>query len=118
MWIFAKAIDILIKSYVEAVENMRDVTNNDDAVIRVIHVPGNDHTLGNFLQSTLYNMYVRGKKGLSYVGYYQPHPNERAVVLKIRADPPIKAIDFLKSKQADILKYLNDIKAAFDSQVK
>jgi DNA-directed RNA polymerase subunit L len=49
-----------------------------------IQIEGEGHTLGNLMQSLMFNMYVRDRKELSYVGYYQSHPLEEHVSLKIK----------------------------------
>jgi DNA-directed RNA polymerase alpha subunit/DNA-directed RNA polymerase subunit L len=50
------------------------------------------HTLGNLIQSMMYNKYIRDAKvsggdgagKLEFVGYHQPHPSEDYVFLKIK----------------------------------
>jgi DNA-directed RNA polymerases I and III subunit RPAC1 len=49
-------------------------------------VQGEMHTMGNLLQSYLYNNYIRPTPGafLTYVGYHCPHPLETVVVFRFR----------------------------------
>ena len=43
------------------------------------------HTIGNLLQSLLYNIHIREKKSksISFIGYFVPHPLEKRVFMKI-----------------------------------
>lgn len=42
-----------------------------------------DHTLGNLLQSMLFNLLVPSQH-LTFIGYHQPHPLERTIVIKLK----------------------------------
>jgi DNA-directed RNA polymerase subunit L len=55
-----------------------------------ITVRGEDHTLGNLLQSMAYKLWVRdgGSKDVSFIGYHQPHPLEDHIVFKIKCVRP------------------------------
>ena len=55
-----------------------------------IKITYEDDTLGNILQSLLFNKYIRehttilnNKYTVSYVGYYAPHPLDKLIVLRI-----------------------------------
>ena len=54
--------------------------------LMVLTISGEGHTLGNLLQSLLFNRYVRdgGGEACDYVGYTQPHPLESKILLKFR----------------------------------
>jgi DNA-directed RNA polymerase subunit L len=55
----------------------------DDKIFEItIHNEG--HTLGNMLQSMTYNNHVRKAADVTYVGYYQSHPLEDQIVLRIK----------------------------------
>jgi DNA-directed RNA polymerase alpha subunit/DNA-directed RNA polymerase subunit L len=100
--IFHRAIEVLAGKVKEFGEHLKD-----DARVKVhqsqgmhhIVVLGEDHTLGNLIQSLFYNMFVRKEKELvgdefqvSYVGYYKPHPLEESVVIKVKAEGDIYTI--------------------------
>jgi DNA-directed RNA polymerase subunit L len=55
-----------------------------------ITVRGEDHTIGNLLQSMMYKLWVRdgGSKDVSFIGYHQPHPLEDHIVFKIKCVQP------------------------------
>jgi len=50
-----------------------------------------DHTCGNLIQGLMYERNFRGGGGgkdLEFVGYHQPHPLEREIVLRLRCSDP------------------------------
>lgn len=51
---------------------------------------GEDHTVGNLLQSLLYKRWVRDGAGsdVSFIGYHQPHPLEDRIVFKLKCAKP------------------------------
>lgn len=53
-----------------------------------------DDTLGNLLQSTMHNYYVREKHqtDVTYVGYFCPHPLELKMVLTVHGADPLKSL--------------------------
>ena len=49
-----------------------------------------DHTLGNLVQSFLFNSHIRDSTSsneLEYVGYHQPHPLEHRIVFRVKVKP-------------------------------
>lgn len=55
-----------------------------------LHIMEEDDTLGNLIQSILYNRYIRedakvldNKYKMSYIGYYAPHPLEYKIVVRM-----------------------------------
>jgi len=55
-----------------------------------LHIMKEDDTLGNLMQSILYNKYIRetanvldNKYKMTYVGYYAPHPLEQKIVVRV-----------------------------------
>ena len=59
--------------------------NMDD--FYMLTVRGEDHTIGNLLQGMLYKRWIRDGLGkeVSYIGYYQPHPLENHIVIKVKS---------------------------------
>lgn len=70
-----------------------------------------DHTLGNFIQAMLYNIFLRYDnspvKELSYIGYYKPHPLEDNIILKVKTDKdPVKVVRLGCKKMINYLEQL------------
>jgi DNA-directed RNA polymerase subunit L len=86
--IFAMGITEVIKR----VEELRDNLDNEQKVsiyqqgaMFFFDIKKEGHTLGNLIQAGFYNHLVRTKQPvLQYVGYYQPHPLESHIILKVR----------------------------------
>ena len=70
------------KTRVEAVPNMDDFYH--------VTVRDEDHTFGNLVQGLLYRRWVRDGMGreVAYIGYYQPHPLENNIAIKIKCAVP------------------------------
>jgi DNA-directed RNA polymerase subunit L len=62
--------------------------NMDD--FYMLTVRGEDHTIGNLLQGMLYKRWIRDGLGkeVAYIGYYQPHPLENHIVIKVKSSVP------------------------------
>ena len=79
----------------------------------MIKIRDEGHTIGNMLQSLIFNMYMRDEKLIQYVGYYQPHPLENDVVIKLRhdqLDTESQIRDFLAESCRIIEQQLVDLK--------
>jgi DNA-directed RNA polymerase subunit L len=71
-------------------------------------VHNTDHTIGNLVQSIIFNHYVRPEKGpVAFVGYYQPHPLENDIVFKIK----------FKSSETDIHEFIKNVSKVAIGQV-
>lgn len=81
-------------------------TPNADDFYEII-LRGEDHTLGNLVQGLLYRLWVRqgSSKDVSYVGYYQPHPLEDHIVLRIKCARPL---DDVRARLADGLHFVRE----------
>lgn len=105
-YLFVKAADVLANMVRDVAIQLDDYVFENTNGMDVVIMPGYDHTLGNFLQATLYNIHVRGG-ALNYVGYYQPHPLENNIVLKLKlADNGVGAREFLRGALADVIEYV------------
>jgi DNA-directed RNA polymerase II subunit RPB3 len=122
-YVFAKAVRVLQEQVNGILEDFPNFKITDLNGVYAMYMPGYDHTVGNMMQALIYNMYIRdaaaqSKTGnnielVSYIGYFQPHPNEHAIVLKIKcAVPPL---DLMKSATQKITLYLEDVLRAFES---
>lgn len=94
-YLFFKACKILIEKIEKFQNNIK--TNNDAVKITPltgvdnfyqVEVKNETYTLLNVLQSIIYNICFRETKSSSnpieYIGYYQPHPLDDVMVLKIK----------------------------------
>ena len=120
--IFSKAIDTLVKKIEQFIVNVDEPT---DAVqitqsqgMSYVTVDNEDHTFGNMVQAMFYNIFVRDFKmnktdessaepAITYIGYYQPHPLENKVLLKIKSNDDISKV--LKVGCQKIVNYLNNV---------
>lgn len=86
--LFTKAIDVLSSKVISLTEpdkiEYHRLSETDN--LYLLKIKNEGHTIGNLFQSMVYDMYVRDTKLLTYVGYYQPHPLENDIVVKIRCD--------------------------------
>ena len=97
-FIFFKALSVLIsklKSFKDNVSKAKktDVNEMQEVTLDVIStMDGQEftftifkesHTLGNLLQSQLFNSKIRAERLLKYVGYYKPHPVDDHVILRV-----------------------------------
>ena len=72
----AKVMAIVSKTVVEVIHK--------ESNLYALNVPNEDHTMGNLLQVSMYNNYVRKNVIIDFVGYFQPHPLDPNIIFKIR----------------------------------
>lgn len=86
-----------------------------------------DDTLGNLLQSLMYNHYIRESKTtehgrtVSYVGYICPHPLEQIMVLRLvfsEEAPLSEYVEALAESCRRIMSHLQDVEAEWNRFVK
>jgi|TARA_B110000259_G_scaffold156940_1_gene178662 DNA-directed RNA polymerase subunit L len=92
--------------YVENTKNLYD-----------IKIENEKHTLGNLIQSLLYNIFIRedNSKKISYIGYRVEHPLEDSVIIRVQINEKIKKdeiniifIDGLEEIQTQLRKLNKD----------
>jgi DNA-directed RNA polymerase subunit L/DNA-directed RNA polymerase alpha subunit len=86
-YLFSTALDILINKLESIVgtPGRLHITDLDKKQnLYMARLDGEDHTIGNLFQSLAYNMFVRDKDTIDFIGYVQPHPLENYIVFKIR----------------------------------
>ena len=78
-----------------------------------IHIDNEDHTLVNMLHSCIYNHSIRDHidKRLDYIGYYQPHPLHKSMLMKLKLSDGIDPRSFLIEKGKSIQGSLETILA-------
>lgn len=112
--IFEQAFNILIEKMQRFSEGEYDVHAINDTMVEIV-VENEDFTLVNALQSLIYNKKVRDEKKefLSYIGYCQPHPLDKRMIIKLKFNAPVSKEDihtFLKDAVDDCIIYVENIK--------
>ena len=99
-----KGLDVLVRRLVVLSSNVLNALPSDPATPATVtidtygtvtgmfqfSIEHEDHTIGNLVQSTLFNKHIRSqdndatKNDLEYVGYYQPHPLEHRIILRVK----------------------------------
>jgi DNA-directed RNA polymerase subunit L len=132
--IFRKGARVLASKLRQFLENV-DVEEKVKVItsqgMTHVQIFDEDHTLGNLLQAMFYTFFMRGVKGedreLEYVGYYQPHPLENGIILKMKVRGDAKAllkkgtirlIDHIESLITSWNNATDDINAPVDKDVK
>ena len=113
--IFAKALDILtdkVKGFKDNIEKL-PMTELPNCI--QFEIKNENFTLLNVLQCMIYNRCFRSNNNpLSYIGYYQSHPLDNTMFLKIRFESPdADPKDFLSQECTQIIEHLVSIKDAF-----
>lgn len=125
-YLFFKGCKLLI----EKLESFSNKLNDKEVEgVRIQKLPGvpnfyqvevrnESFTLLNVLQSQIYNICMRGmspsQNVLEYIGYYQPHPLDDAMVMKIKFKSDIEtdilfATDFISQRTVEIVSNIKNI---------
>lgn len=125
-YLFFKACKILMEKVERFAGNLKENTANSPVNVSVLSgVPNfyqvvikyENYTLLNVLQNNIYNMCMRQtpaqENPLEYIGYYQPHPLDDQMVLKLKfkheQDTSVTFVkDFLVSHCEHILSTINN----------
>lgn len=127
-YMFFKALTILIDKVIALKDNIND--ESKVVVSQMGTVPnfyqlcikGENHTLLNVMQSLIYHNEVRLKspkdRVLEYVGYYQPHPLDEQMYLKLKFKSLIEASptstkEFIVKCSDVILSHLHEVTQQF-----
>lgn len=122
-YLFFKGLIILISKLENFITNL---TNNHDSInimqmgnvdnFYQIGIKNEDHTLVNVLQCLIYKQHFQRSdaitnKVLEYIGYFQPHPLDSVMYLKLKFNQDIKADkEFTKTFMIDAInKIVQDI---------
>jgi DNA-directed RNA polymerase subunit L len=128
-YLFFKACKILMGKVEQFANNLKNVTDNGNLQVVVSTLSGvpnfyqvliknENYTLLNVLQSNIYNICMRQtptqENPLEYIGYYQPHPLDDQMVLKLKfkheQDTSIKYVkEFLVAKCEAITDIINNL---------
>jgi DNA-directed RNA polymerase alpha subunit/DNA-directed RNA polymerase subunit L len=119
--IIMKGLTVLKASVADLSKYVESCTIDQYENIFSFNVEGYDHTIGNLVQSLVYNMHVRGgvksDKSLDYVGYFIPHPLENKMVIKMKFADVTGERDirtFFIKALVDVATYLDHIATKFE----
>jgi DNA-directed RNA polymerase subunit L/DNA-directed RNA polymerase alpha subunit len=105
-----RAFDVLARKMTKLVKGLKTtkITQHQaESTLFDVLLVGETHTMGNLLQSSLFDRHVRGKEASClFIGYYQSHPLEDEVVLRIR----MKTIHEIEPFKEFLLKSFEDIR--------
>lgn len=125
-YLFFKGCKILIEKLELFANNLQDKEANTVKMSKLPGVPNfyqvevrkENFTLMNVLQSQIYNICMRempnNQNILEYIGYYQPHPLDEVMVLKLKFNTDIDTdiaftVDFLTQRTHDIVAKLKTL---------
>lgn len=116
--IFQQAFNILIaklEDFSTHVNDLRITKIHDNQHFYEIIIQDEDYTLLNVLQCMIYNQEVRNNNqtNLEYIGYYQPHPLDSKMILKLKFKDNEEVDKFLQSKVKSLIESLNVYKSAW-----
>lgn len=104
-YLFVKSLKILSEKLTTFADNL---VNKHEDVVKVnklsgvdnfyqVEIKGENHTLLNVLQSMIHNICFRERKSdanpLDYIGYYQPHPLDDLMVIKLKFKTQEEAVN-------------------------
>jgi len=90
-YLFYKAIDIINDKLDLLIKNIHDDNIRFEEVensknMYKLSIDNETHTLGNLIQSLLFNNFIRenDKNDINYIGYNCPHPLENKMIIKVK----------------------------------
>lgn len=127
-YLFTKALDIMeqkIATFQQRVTaQYYKVTHHDQLV--VMEIPQQDYTLVNTLQCCMYNNCLRDNLNsdpfLTYIGYYQSHPLDQVMLLKMRFQKDGDALstenvcEFVEKQCNYITEYIQRVRSTWLTQ--
>ena len=120
-YIILRGMSVLKASVADLATHVESCEIEQQGRISILRIQGFNHTIGNLVQSLLYNMHVRAdparKDGLKSIGYYVPHPLESTMIIKIEmregGDQDIRK--FMAKGLTDIATYLDHVASDIES---
>lgn len=118
--IFIKAVEILIDKVKKFRDNIEQMKIIELPSCVQFEIKNENFTLLNLLQCLIYNRCFRSTNNpLSYIGYYQSHPLDKTMFLKMRFTfPETDPKDFLIQESTKIIEYITDLREQFDASSK
>lgn len=128
-YLFNKAIEIIVDKINNLIQNiLSESLGSNGVLIRQFQdlpntfefvIQNEDDTIGNIIQSHIYNKYVREEKSAldnihcAYIGYICPHPLKTELIIRITLDDQTNPAIFIKFLEANcriIIEELLNIK--------
>ena len=111
--IFIQAFDILINKLKVFAEGNYDLHQINDNMWEIT-IDGEDYTLVNVIQAIIYENKIR-KDGslLSFIGYTQPHPLDKRMVIKLKFEVKItqeEVVSFMSESTEECIEQILHIK--------
>lgn len=108
--IFKSALNILIEKLQNVTRKMQILSDSTQSDMHIIQIPNENHTIGNVLQAMVTNKYIRNNKTVEYCGYYEPHPLEANIIVKIKFSKQIQNVkDFFETMIKEELSTIKKI---------
>ena len=114
VYIVNMSFDIL-KSKIIRLLDMNDhdiieISSHETEDMLDVLIHGETHTVGNLLQSLIFNEYCRRHKEVKYIGYNVPHPLENDVIIKIKfTNNDMDVKDFLEKAFNHVINILQSL---------
>jgi len=83
-YLVSSGLSILRTKVLAVAQKTKIEVINKETNMYALNVPDEDNTIGNLVQCSVYNNYVRANNLVDFIGYFQPHPLDRNIVFKIR----------------------------------
>jgi DNA-directed RNA polymerase subunit L len=116
--IVSKAFQILqekVKAFQDNLEKLMVTPIGDTGKFFQLTIPGENHTLLNVLQCLTYNKCFRNPENpIEYIGYYQSHPLDNTMYLKVRfleSNQDLK--EFISKHCSEIVDYIKLLSTQF-----
>lgn len=94
------AFKVLKNKLLSALDNLVTEQKDDKNCFYVLRINDANHTIGNILQVSIFNNFIREKNddifNITYAGYFHPHPLENYIILKLKSDTPLDVDKFVK----------------------
>lgn len=128
-YIFGKAMDVLLdklssfRRQVEEANGVEIIASHTNHQMFDVSLENETFTITNVLQSMIYNHAIRDKMfykpsaPLSYIGYFQPHPLDNKMVIKLKFDNAVtieQVKEFLVEQIQHVVVKLQDSRAKWD----
>lgn len=116
--IFVQSVEILKNKLQNVLYSSKIDVIDEESNMYVIQIKNEDHTIGNLLQSSIYNEYVRMNKLVDFVGYFLSHPLENNIIIKIRFNTQVNVQEFLKEAIDKVTTILKNITTSNEKDTK
>lgn len=131
-YLINKAIEIIIDKMNNLNKNLSDFQDNETINVQPFqnlkntyefNIKNEDDTIGNIIQSYIFNKYIREKKKstVSYIGYICPHPLKYELIIRMTMEDTENVNEFVRCLQdncRNIVDYLSEMKKDWNKFMK